>query len=110
MAVEVGDPWRLIYLPLIVLAAIIPTSLLIGTVCGLIAALLASCLVRTAFVSKPMITWCRTGGVVGLVLSAFIIPLFIRISENQNPILWFVVFGVAGFCWVLGWPKRMVPI
>lgn len=50
MAVEGGDPWRLIYLPLIVLAAIIPTSLIIGTVYGLIAALLASCLARTAFV------------------------------------------------------------
>jgi hypothetical protein len=96
MAVEEGDLSNLFALPLVMLAAIVPTALIVGTACGLIAALLPSLLAATAFVSNPMTVWCRVGAESGLLLSIVVVTLFIRIAENQNPLLWFLIFGVAG--------------
>jgi hypothetical protein len=102
MAVEGSDASRLLYLPFVVFATIIPTTLIVGSVCGIIAALLTSFLGATQFVSNPMTIWCRIGGEAGLMLSLISLSLFNRISENQNLALWFLVFAVAGIsCGVL---------
>jgi hypothetical protein len=53
-AIEEGDFSKFFALPLVVLAAIVPTALIVGTVCGLIAAVLASLLAASSFVSNPM--------------------------------------------------------
>jgi hypothetical protein len=96
MIVEGSDVSRILYLPLVVFAAIIPTTLIIGIICGIIAACLARFLGGTSFVSNPMTIWCRVGAEAGLILSVICLTLFIRIGENQNPLLWFSVFGIAG--------------
>ncbi len=95
MIVEGSDVSRILYLPFVVFAAIIPTTLIVGIICGIIAACLARFLAVTPFVSNPMTIWCRVGAETGLILSVICLTLFIRISENQNPLLWFSVFGVA---------------
>ncbi len=111
MVVEGSDVSRIIYLPLVVFAAIIPTTLIIGIVCGVIAACLTRLLAATSFVSNPMTIWCRVGAETGFILSVISLALFIRISENQNPLLWFSVFGVAGLgCGILMSLSGMVEI
>ena len=95
--VEGNDVSHILYLPVVVFTAIIPTTLIVGIVFGAIAAGLASFLATTPFILNPMTIWCGAGALAGAALSVIPLRVLLRISELQNPLLWFTVLGVAGF-------------